>query len=472
MAFPSSPSDGQQIIVGNVTYSYSASKTAWYRIGTVANPVTSTVDTYTGDGTETTFALSALPANENYTFAAVGGVLQPRNTYSVAGTTIIFSSAPPVGAPIEITTFGGSGASTYSNNSVYAYLSHHTGNVAANSVIADGFYFANGAPFISSLYGDSNVADYIENNTITNIHVSNMYAGANLVSYGGAHIQGDIIPLANEAYDLGSSTYKFRSLYLSGNTINLGLSTIGSLSNGAVTVSNTLIVNGDIIDGTGIPITTYANVLNAAMVANITATNAAVVTANTGMKSYVDAQVIASSGYSNVAAAAYLSVASPVYVGNIKSNTNIVANGNIIGGGVRSTASATPPNNPVPGDIWFNTTENLLYRYTSDGTRSVWIDISGPTYTFDWQSNVSFAGNLMPNVDLTYYIGNESQRYLSLHSANVYSTQMYTTGTANVGNLVTTNGIFWANGNSYSSGSGGASSSTVYGLNIAFGIGL
>jgi hypothetical protein len=208
------------------------------------------------------------------------------------------------------------------------------------------------------------------------------------------------------------------------------------------------------------------------MVANVTAANTAIITANSSMKSYVDSQVIASSGYSNVAAAAYLSVTNPVYVGNIKSNTNIVANGNVIGGGVRSTASTTPPANPVPGDIWFNTTENLLYRYTSDGTSNAWLDISGPTYTFDWTSNVSFAGNLMPAANVTYYIGNQSQQYVGLYSANVFSTQLYNTGTATVGNVVTTNGVFWANGNAYSSGSSGITSARVYGLNIAYGIGL
>jgi hypothetical protein len=242
---------------------------------------------------------------------------------------------------------------------------------------------------------------------------------------------------------------------LAGNTIDLGGTTLTTVANGTAVLSNSLIVNGNIIVGDGLSITTYANILNAAMVANITAANSAIITANSQMKTYVDSQVVASGGYSNVALAAYLSTSTPVYVGNIKSNTNIVANGNIIGGGVRSTSGSTPPTNPVPGDIWFNTVDNLLYRYTSDGTNSVWIDISGPVYTFDWTSNVSFGGNLMPNIDLTYYIGNASQRFVSLHSANIY----------------TTNGVFWANGNAYGSGSG-TSTSTVYGLTVAFGIGL
>lgn len=472
MSFPLSPSDGQQVIVGNVTYSYNATKTAWYRVGTVANPITSTVDYYTGDGVTDTFALTAVPSSENYTFVAVGGVLQPRDRYSILGTYLTFSSVPPAGVPIDITTFGGSGASVYSNNSVATYLMHYTGNVTANSIIADSFYWSNGAPFVSSIYGDSNVAAYVAVTTFDNIYGANIWATSNLISYGGMHIQGNIHPLADSVYSIGNVDTRFGSVYLGSNAvINIGGTTVSVAANGSVLLSNSVIVSGNVIDSIGTPITSYANVLNSAMAANVTAANAAIVTANSSMKSYVDAQVISASGYSNVAAAAYLSVTNPVYVGNIKSNTNIVANGNIIGGGVRSTAGTTPPTNPVPGDFWFNTTENLLYRYISDGTRNVWLDISGPTYTFDWSSNVSFGGNLMPNIDLTYYIGNQSQRYVSIHSANVFSTDTYTTGTATVGNVVTTNGVFWSNGNSYSSGSG-ASSSTIYGLSVAFGIGL
>ncbi len=444
MAFPNSPVDGQQAIVSNVTYSYNATKTAWYRVGTVANPVVSTVDTYTGNGVQTSFSLNATPTSESYTFVAVGGVLQPRSTYSVLGANITFSSPPPSDTPVEITTFGGSGGSAYGNNSVYVYLPHHTGNVSANSVIADGFYFANGEPFVSSVYGDANVLSFTQQTVFPHLYTSNLSVTSNVLLYADMNINGNIQPLTSGVYTIGSSELQFKSLYLSANGVNLNGTTISAVANGAITISNTIIVSGNVIDNSGLSIAGYSALANTT-----------IISANTGMKSYVDAQVIASSGYSNVAAAAYLSVTNPVYVGNIKSNTNIVANGNIIGGGVRSTASATPPPGPVPGDIWFNTTENLLYRYTSDGTNSVWIDLSGPTYTFDWASNVSFDGNLMPAVDLTYYIGNASQRFVSLHSANIY----------------TTNGVFWANGNAYS-GSSGTSTATVYGLGIAFGIGL
>ena len=72
---------------------------------------------------------------------------------------------------------------------------------------------------------------------------SNLTEGTNLY-YTDARVQtklgaisGSIIPNANETYDLGSSTYKFRDLYLSGNTLTLGTLTISD-SSGSLAVSS------------------------------------------------------------------------------------------------------------------------------------------------------------------------------------------------------------------------------------------
>ena len=59
------------------------------------------------------------------------------------------------------------------------------------------------------------------------------------------------------------------------------------------------------------------------------------------------------------------------------SNNTLVVTGNVVGGGIRSTSSASPPNSPTIGDIWYKTTTDVMYRYTSDGTNSYWLDIAG-----------------------------------------------------------------------------------------------
>jgi hypothetical protein len=58
---------------------------------------------------------------------------------------------------------------------------------------------------------------------------------------------------------------------------------------------------------------------------------------------------------------------------------NLNVGGNIAGGGVRTSSTSTPPVNPTVGDIWYNTTTDDIYRYTTDGTTSAWLDITGPS---------------------------------------------------------------------------------------------
>lgn len=61
-----------------------------------------TPQNFTGDGATVAFTLSAAPNSENSTFVYVNGVYQQKNTYSVSGTTLTFSQAPPVTSLIEV----------------------------------------------------------------------------------------------------------------------------------------------------------------------------------------------------------------------------------------------------------------------------------------------------------------------------------------------------------------------------------
>ena len=70
------------------------------------------------------------------------------------------------------------------------------------------------------------------------------------------------------------------------------------------------------------------------------------------------------------------------------SNNNLVLTGNIIAGGVRSTTSSSPPSSPTPGDVWYNTTDDVLYRYTYDGVNNYWVDIITPTITSNTTSSI------------------------------------------------------------------------------------
>jgi hypothetical protein len=67
-------------------------------IGNIPTTVAFLVDTFSGDGSDTTFTLSQAPATTSSILVAVSGVVQDPSTYSVSGTTLTFSGAPPSGS--------------------------------------------------------------------------------------------------------------------------------------------------------------------------------------------------------------------------------------------------------------------------------------------------------------------------------------------------------------------------------------
>lgn len=62
----------------------------------------SIIANFTGTGSQVNFTLASNPANENSTQIYINGVYQQKNTYSVAGSVITFSEAPPFTSTIEV----------------------------------------------------------------------------------------------------------------------------------------------------------------------------------------------------------------------------------------------------------------------------------------------------------------------------------------------------------------------------------
>ena len=56
---------------------------------------TLSVQNFSGNGSTTAFTLAAAPSGENNTQVYIDGVYQQKDQYSVSGTTLTFSSAPP-----------------------------------------------------------------------------------------------------------------------------------------------------------------------------------------------------------------------------------------------------------------------------------------------------------------------------------------------------------------------------------------
>lgn len=63
-------------------------------------------DYFTGDGTTTAFTLSVAPAGSSSVLAQLGAAIQSPADYSVIGSTITFSAAPPSGVPIIVRALG------------------------------------------------------------------------------------------------------------------------------------------------------------------------------------------------------------------------------------------------------------------------------------------------------------------------------------------------------------------------------
>ena len=90
ITFDTAPANGNKVVV--------------YQMETGVVGVAPVVDTMTGDGSDTTLTLSTTPASENQTFLTIDGVMQHKSTYSISGTTLTFSAAPPNGSNVECIT--------------------------------------------------------------------------------------------------------------------------------------------------------------------------------------------------------------------------------------------------------------------------------------------------------------------------------------------------------------------------------
>jgi hypothetical protein len=77
---------------------------AWGAIAGGGGAVAPTINTMTGDGSTATLTLSITPISENATFVTIDGVMQHKDTYSISGTTLTFSVAPPNGTSVEALT--------------------------------------------------------------------------------------------------------------------------------------------------------------------------------------------------------------------------------------------------------------------------------------------------------------------------------------------------------------------------------
>ena len=91
LTFSAAPANSRKIVVYSVAAAVSGSNL--------------NIDSMTGDGSDVTLTLSIAPVNVNNTIVTIDGVYQSKSNYSISGTTLTFSTAPPTGTAVEVMTF-------------------------------------------------------------------------------------------------------------------------------------------------------------------------------------------------------------------------------------------------------------------------------------------------------------------------------------------------------------------------------
>jgi hypothetical protein len=168
----------------------------------------------------------------------------------------------------------------------------------------------------------------------------------------------------------------------------------------------------------------------------------------------------------------YLS--SPANLSFITSNNTLLVTGNIIGGGVRTTSDTTPPTTATTGDMWYNTSTDIMYRYTYDGTNYYWIDtVSSATASNGslTQANVTYTtvtANIVSNIITSNTITSNAI------TSNTITANAITSNTINVTTVISStvntttlntsalyaNSYYFANGSPLVSGGGGGTSTS------------
>jgi hypothetical protein len=149
--------------------------------------------------------------SKNWTFGADGTLTFPDNTVQTTAAT-------------NIDSYARNTANTANNQAASAFSKANTATTLAQAA----YNFAN--TIVSDTQIDP-LARSIANSAFAKANTSVTYNQSlntsNTVSFAGVTVTGNttvqhVIPSANVTYDLGTPTARFRDVYLSGNTINLG----------------------------------------------------------------------------------------------------------------------------------------------------------------------------------------------------------------------------------------------------------
>lgn len=228
-----------------------------------------TIDEHTGDGTTTVFTLSTpKPVVSRAIIVTIDGVVQDPgalNSYDLDANGDLEFSEPPENL---------SSIRTLHLGRKYDLAVPMDGSVTPIKMAPDAngdFHFDTDTLYIDYLndrVGINTSTPQHALDVVGDIHASgNITAGGNITLGDGdtdsvtfnADITSHIIPDADDTYDLGSATKKWRKLYVSGNTIHLGNLELTEDNGGGFTILDNL---GNVVNITGSVTGTVSDISN------------------------------------------------------------------------------------------------------------------------------------------------------------------------------------------------------------------
>ena len=362
MSFPLTPANNQVTLENGISYTYNASRGAWFR--TPATALASlTSNTFTvlnsiifSDGTSQTSAASPTDAYARTTANTATNnitVIQGVNTTQNTRMSIIEGVDTTQNTNITIATNAATGAFAQANATA-------GGLTSANSRI-DVVEGVNTSQ--NTRMGIIEGVNTTQNTNITNADTKAQaafnYANTAITTSGGS-ITGSL----NVSQDLA----------VTGNLTVLGTTT--TINTASFTVNDSLIQLGignytsDLLD---IGISAHYN----------DGTNA-----HTGfIRDHGTKEWYVFKGYTpelstnnnidiNHASFTKANVNADYFKGNVAFPDGTVQATAV---NLRMTGGTTAPVNPTVGDLWYDTDIDVLLRYTNDGTSNNWVDITGPT---------------------------------------------------------------------------------------------
>jgi hypothetical protein len=363
--------------------------------------------------------------------SAAGNIIGNNLVGNTVSTSTITATANIVGGNIatsgQLSVTGNirGGNLAVPGGTVESYIVSATGRIQGNNFVTSGTITATG-----NITGG--------NVTTANVQAANVNVTRNISAIGNVYannfVGNGITTLGNISANNITASANVRA----GNVIAVGLiSTTGNVA------SNYFIGNGALLTGITVSGGTSISNGNSNVVVSLNAN------VDIGVRGVGNVATFANTG---AYVTGELSATGNILGNGFLSDNYYYANGVPVPFGITYTAAPAPLPDPRIGDQWWDTDNDVLYEYISDGVSEYWVDTTSPAFAGGVVADVAISGNMLPVANTTFNIGSTSsyfnRAYLQAISVagnvvagNVRSDMVIASVVSNVGTLnLQTNG--------------------------------